>query len=73
MCTAYDAVVKDFQTNLASFVNVSCITNSTAEFAGQSMENYFWNLFFSRPLKHFPFARRTLRKSWDQSTQIRRL
>lgn len=25
MCTAYDTVVKDFQTNLASFVNVSCI------------------------------------------------
>jgi hypothetical protein len=26
MCTAYESIVKDFQTNLASFVNVNCIT-----------------------------------------------
>lgn len=27
MSAAYDSIVKDFQTNLASFVNVSCLTN----------------------------------------------
>ena len=67
MCTAYEAIVKEFQTNLASFVNVNCIT-----FIPQFFFTGKVFMFSFRRLNFSVFAPRIWRKSWEMSIQIKR-